>query len=252
MVSEPRPSTSIDSLGARTFAVVAMAASGLVTLAAVRPLLAILGPPRPGATGGLGDATFDLALVLVFGLQHSLQARATWKNLWIARFPAHTERIGYVLGSCLAFALVVIAWRPLGGTWWQVDDVAGAAIDALGLAGWALALWATLAMSAPDITGLSALREILLGRPFAPPTFRAPGPYRWVRHPIMLGLIVGFFGAATMSADRGLFAASMSLYVVIGILCEERGLGEELGDDYRRYRREVPMLLPWPRPSGKR
>jgi protein-S-isoprenylcysteine O-methyltransferase Ste14 len=39
-------------------------------------------------------------------------------------------------------------------------------------------------------------------------------------------------------------------WIVVGTVLEEADLEAELGETYRAYRRSVPMLLPWPRPSG--
>jgi len=42
-----------------------------------------------------------------------------------------------------------------------------------------------------------------------------------------------------------LFAAVTTAYIFVGILLEEHDLVELFGDDYRRYKERVSMLIPW-------
>jgi protein-S-isoprenylcysteine O-methyltransferase Ste14 len=97
-----------------------------------------------------------------------------------------------------------------------------------------------------DHLGLFGLRQSM-ARPAAPneqPTFKTPLLYRYVRHPLMLGLTIAFWVTPLMTLGHLLFAIATTIYILLGLQFEERDLLREFGSAYHAYRQRVPMLFP--------
>jgi len=78
-------------------------------------------------------------------------------------------------------------------------------------------------------------------------TLTRSGPYRVVRHPIYTGMLVAVLGTAVAEGEwRGLVAVAAVLAAFLRkVRIEERFMLEAFGEEYARYRREVPALVPW-------
>jgi hypothetical protein len=76
------------------------------------------------------------------------------------------------------------------------------------------------------------------------PRFKTPLFYRYVRHPLYVGLLLSLWSMPVMTAGRLLFALGLSVYVLIGVAFKERDLLAQFGEHYRPYRAEVGMLMP--------
>jgi protein-S-isoprenylcysteine O-methyltransferase Ste14 len=188
----------------------------------------------------------NLLLMSIFAIQHSVMARRPFKQWWTQFVPKSVERSTYVLFSSLALVLLFWQWRPIPTAIWQVTDPQIASVI-LGVAfvGWMIVLTSTFLINHFELFGLHQVANNLAGRPMPAPRFRMPLYYNFVRHPIYLGFIIAFWAAPTMTAGHLLFASVTTAYIVVGTLLEERDLVDLFGDDYRRYKARVSMLLPW-------
>lgn len=120
-------------------------------------------------------------------------------------------------------------------------DIAAVALCLLGAG---LELWAA--------TELGWRRALDLSD--APPDPALPrlvfrGPFRFVRHPQSLGLLLILAGIALTTRAPGLWLiAVVAGVLVIALAVRHDGeLAREYGTAYVRYRAAVPLLVPWPR-----
>lgn len=202
---------------------------------------------RGGEAGPLGLAILvDVALIALFGLQHSVMARLGFKRAWTRIVPPPIERSVYVVAASLALILLFLFWRPIPGVVWSVDNEAGAAILwAVFALGWLIVLVSTFLISHFELFGLAQVWRHGRGAgDAAPPVLRMPLFYRHVRHPLYSGFFLAFWATPQMSAGHLLLAAGVSVYMLIGIVYEERDLLGTFGDDYRAYRERTGMLAP--------
>jgi len=200
-----------------------------------------------GPAGPLVESiVINLVPMTIFALQHSVMARPQFKKWWTTVVPISVERSTYVLLASLALALVFWQWRPIPGVVWEAKDptIAGSLLY-LGLLGWVLVFFSTFMINHFELFGLHQVANNLAGKPMPPMKFQAPMLYNVVRHPIYLGFIIFVWATPVMTAGHVLFAAVVTAYIFVGIALEEHDLIAVFGDEYRRYRQRVAMIVPF-------
>jgi protein-S-isoprenylcysteine O-methyltransferase Ste14 len=230
--------------GAKTVAVLCYLAAlsgGLALFVRV----SLLGLDQPVPTPRLPEPWLvNLAGLLLFGLQHSGMARESFKQRWTRWMPPYLERSLYAATSGLALLALCLVWQPLPGEelwrgpFWliAVPLTAGAAL--------------ALVNTRFDHAGLFGLRQVWQhGRPPEPERLLVLGPYRYVRHPLMACLLVFLWAQPVMTATLAVLSGGLTVYVVIGLVFEERDLLQRFGPAYAAYRRRVPALVPWRSPA---
>ena len=186
----------------------------------------------------------NLALICLFGLQHSIMARPKFKG-WLTQYiPAHLERSTYVLVSTIFFVPLIFFWQPLGGVIWSFEDpVTIGVIYGIFAIGWGILFLASFQLNHFDLFGLRQVWLYFRGEEYTDLPFQTPWLYRFMRHPLYVGLLIGLWAAPTMTVTHLTLALACTLYVRVGSHYEEQDLKQHL-PEYSEYREEVSAFVP--------
>jgi len=180
----------------------------------------------------------DGILFTAFAAHHSVFAREGVKG-WLKRIvPNRLLQSVYVWVASLLLIVVCAAWQPVGGEVYHVQGWRAIAHAGIQIAG--------VLMMASAVRMIDALELAGIRSHSARDSLQITGPYRWVRHPLYFGWLLATFGPAHMTGDRLIFAGISAFYLVIAVPFEERSLIASFGEQYVRYRRQVPWrMLPY-------
>lgn len=135
---------------------------------------------------------------------------------------------------------VLIPWLLIGGsavTSGAAAWLGGASIVAgVGLYAWCLSLFGRVGRGTP--APWDAARRLIV-----------VGPYRWVRNPMYLAVLLVIVGEAALFASVGLLVYAGLVAAIVHVFVvgyEEVTLEQTFGADYRAYRQSVWRWIPAP------
>jgi len=210
--------------------------------------------------GFLAAFMINLGLIGMFGLQHSLMPRKVFKAFITRLVPVHLERSTYIVFAIFALSLLMWLWRPIPTVVWHVEtEWLRWFIEAVQIGGWLLVLVATFQVGHWGIFGIAQVMDYIQDKPYTYDKPHAlsrdyfksgwPVAYRGVwstsRHPDFLGFLIAFWAAPTMTVGHLMFAAGLTVYIIIGIFLLERNFKELYGREYEIYAATRNRLIPW-------
>lgn len=200
-----------------------------------------------GGTAGTGvmSVIINMVLLSIFALQHSIMARPAFKAVWTKVVPESIERSTYVLLASAALALLFWQWQPFAAPVWDLSGTLWGTLLMGGFwFGWLFVLASTFQFDHFELFGLSQVWTNWKKKDYGDLKFRIPLFYQFIRHPIMLGFIIGFWSTPVMSQGHLLFAVVTTAYIWIALYIEESDLVKAFGKDYTDYQGRVGKLVP--------
>jgi methanethiol S-methyltransferase len=190
--------------------------------------------------------SINMGLLLLFGLQHSVMARPKFKQWLKSYMDSSIERATYCLGTGLVLGFMCCMWQAIPGVVWSVDSaLAAGIIRGIAAIGWTILLIATFNIDHFELFGLRQVYSKFVGKAMPHMVFKMAGLYKWVRHPIQTGLLIGMWAVPEASSGHLMLAGGMTVYIFIGLYFEEKDLIKEFGQTYRDYKKKVGKVIPF-------
>ena len=187
---------------------------------------------------------FNTLISVAFFFQHSSMIRRPFRRRLSVLIPSHYQGAMYTVASGFVLLAFVAFWQGSDIMLFEVHGLPGGIMRIFYLLSILGMCWGMWALRSIDMFGLDPILKNLRAKPSPSGPFTIRGPYRWVRHPLYLFMIVLFWSCPLMTADRLLFNILWTIWIVIGTILEERDLVDDFGAAYRDYQKNVPMLVP--------
>jgi protein-S-isoprenylcysteine O-methyltransferase Ste14 len=197
------------------------------------------------STDAVSPVVINFVLVAIWGLVHSYMARDSFKVALTRFIPEPAERPTYILMAGITSVLMVGLWQEVPGIVWSAENpILVACLWIMFGFGWVYLLLATFAINHFDLFGLRQVYLHFRNLPRPPLNFVKSWMYKFSRHPIQTGVLIGVWFIPTMTVTHLILSIGFTVYIFIGLWFEEKDLVKDIGEPYEQYRKEAGMFLP--------
>jgi protein-S-isoprenylcysteine O-methyltransferase Ste14 len=178
---------------------------------------------------------WDACLCLAFFVQHSGMVRRSFRRRLASYIEVEYEGAIYAIASGMVLVVMILLWQKSSQPIMLFHGILrwlfflGFLLSVAGFA------WGTRALRRFDPFGLRPILGHLRNKSLKRMPLIVQGPYRWVRHPLYLFMIIMIWSCPAPAMDRLLFNVFWTVWIFVGSMLEERDLVIEFGDEYREY-----------------
>jgi protein-S-isoprenylcysteine O-methyltransferase Ste14 len=221
---------------------------GVIGLACIILALAGLIPygfALAGQGTGENPVLWNSVLVIIWGAIHTIMARPGFKRALTKIIPEAAERSTYILVAGITSVALIAFWKTIPGQVWHIEATSIAYILwAVFVFGWVFLLGATFAINHFDLFGLRQVFLNFRNKPRSPLQFTKRAMYKYIRHPIQTGVLIGVWATPNMTKTQIVLSIGFTIYIFVGLWFEERDLIAEHGDEYLQYKKEAGSIFP--------
>lgn len=192
--------------------------------------------------------TANLGLLLQFPLVHSIlltKQGGQWLSHMIpGAYGITLSTTTYaIIASAQLFALFAL-WTPSGVVWWQAEGITLWFISVLYGLSWILLFKANYDAGAKVQSGALGWMSLLAAQKPRFPDMPVTGLFRVIRQPIYIAFALTLWTTPVWTPDQLIIAIAYTSYCLFAPLMKERRFMIRYGERFKRYRSEVPYMVP--------
>ena len=188
---------------------------------------------------------------VMFFILHSVLADQKVKTFFYAKFPTSTKyyRLIYNFVSTITiFPAIYLQLSIQSPRWFYSNSLIQYLAYLLILSGIVVMILAFKNYQTSEFIGIIYLQKNnKLNPSISDSSLATSGLNAIVRHPLYFGILLSLFGYLIhqFNTKALIMGVIFSIYLIIGTYLEEKKLIQEFGEDYKKYQKNVKMLIPY-------